>query len=69
MEPHDDQDRERDQDPEREEDPKRVDARGSLRRTTEQGDDLTEEHSLAVRKEREEQPYAPPRQPAQDPPT
>lgn len=42
---------------------------GELRRSTEQGDELTEEHSLAQREHRAKRPYAPPRQPAQDPPS
>jgi len=39
-----------------------------LRRTTEQGDELTELHSLSQREGRAKLPYRPPRQPAQDPP-
>jgi hypothetical protein len=39
-----------------------------LRRTTEQGDELTEQHSLSQREGRPKLPYRPPRQPAQDPP-
>lgn len=42
---------------------------GTTRRTTEQGDELTEEHSLAQREERAQEPYLPPRQPAQEPPS
>ncbi len=41
---------------------------GSLRRTTEQGDELTEEHSLWMREHRATKPYVPPRQPSQAPP-
>lgn len=41
---------------------------GQMRRTTEQGDELTEEHSLAMREHRAYVPYTRPRQPAQDPP-
>lgn len=48
--------------------PDAVQQPGSLRRLTEQGDDLTEEHSLSERYDRRERPYAPPRQPSQDPP-
>ncbi len=39
-----------------------------MRRFTEQGDELTETHSLAQRENRPQSPYRPPRQPAQDPP-
>lgn len=38
------------------------------RRMTEQGDELTELHSLSQRQGRPQLPYRPPRQPAQDPP-
>ncbi len=57
MDENDQQNQERERDP------------GALRRTTEQGDELTEEHSLAMREHRTEAPYAPPRQPSQDPPS
>jgi hypothetical protein len=43
--------------------------RGEPRRTTEQGDELTEEHSIAQREQRAREPYMPPRQPSQDPPS
>jgi len=39
-----------------------------MHRTTDQGDELTETHSLAQRENRSKEPYSPPRQPAQDPP-
>ncbi|MBW3609486.1 MAG: hypothetical protein KY463_14315 [Actinobacteria bacterium] len=42
---------------------------GDVARTTEQGDELTEEHSLSQRHNRAKKPYARPRQPAQDPPS
>jgi hypothetical protein len=35
---------------------------------TEQGDELTEEHSIAHKEGKHEQPYRPPRQPSQDQP-
>jgi hypothetical protein len=38
------------------------------RRKTEQDDELTEEHSVAAEEGRPENPYRPPRQPAQDQP-
>lgn len=64
QDPHEHEEESRTQDPEEhEEDP------GRLRRTTEQGDDLSEKHSLALREHRAHRPYAPPRQPAQDPPS
>ena len=47
----------------------RAEDAGSLRRTTEQGDELTEEHSVAMREHRKKAPYAPPRQPSQAPPS
>jgi hypothetical protein len=34
-------------------------------RKTEQGDELTEQHSIAHKEGKHEQPYRPPRQPAQ----
>lgn len=37
-------------------------------RKTEQGDELTEEHSVAAEEDRPENPYRPARQPAQEPP-
>lgn len=37
-------------------------------RLTEQGDELTETHSIAQRENRAKNPYRPPRQPSQDPP-
>lgn len=40
---------------------------GDVARTTEQGDELTEEHSVSQRQNRAKKPYARPRQPAQDP--
>lgn len=42
---------------------------GDVARTTEQGDELTEEHSLSQRQNRARKPYTRPRQPAQDPPS
>ena len=51
------------------EDDERADDAGSLRRTTEQGDELTEEQSVMMREHRAKVPYAPPRQPSQDPPS
>lgn len=38
------------------------------RRKTEQGDELTEEHSIAPKHGRPENPYRPARQPAQEQP-
>lgn len=42
--------------------------RQEARRKTEQGDDLTEEHSIAAEEHRPENPYRPARQPAQETP-
>lgn len=39
-----------------------------MHRMTEQGDELTELHSLSQRLGRKKLPYRPPRQPSQDPP-
>lgn len=39
-----------------------------LRRTTEQGDELTETHSVDQRESRAKRPYRPPRQPSQEQP-
>ncbi len=38
------------------------------RRKTDQGDELTEEHSIAAEEHRPENPYRPARQPAQEQP-
>lgn len=58
-----------DQDSRRERSNEHAEDEGEVARTTEQDDELTEEHSLSQRYNRAKKPYARPRQPAQDPPS
>lgn len=58
-----------DEDSRRQRGKEHAEAEGDVGRTTEQGDELTEEHSLSQRYSRAKRPYARPRQPAQDPPS